>query len=134
MGHGDESPQRKGFVAYADRLRLLNPRSMVARSDGVDRVVVIDAPGHTPGHIGLEVISGDERMWLLVDTAHSLVQMAHPEWNPRYDMEPETAQDTRARLFGQAAEKGIPILMYHFPFPGIGRIESKEGAFAFIPA
>lgn len=131
---GNDSPQKAGFSAYSDRTRILDGDAVVSKSGSGDTVKVIQASGHTPGHIGLEVLSDSQCFWLLVDVAHSLIQLEHPEWNPSYDSAPEVAQATRLRIFTRAAERSIPVLMYHFPFPGIGVIAKKDGAFAYTPS
>jgi glyoxylase-like metal-dependent hydrolase (beta-lactamase superfamily II) len=133
MGAEAASGQQRGISAYSDRLRTIDANGLIWGRQGGDRVQALDAPGHTPGHIGLEVVSNGERMWLLADTAHALIQMPHPEWSPRFDIDPATAEATRLALLGRAADEAIPVLMYHFPFPGVGTIKRQGNGFAFLP-
>ena len=41
---------------------------------------------------------------------------------------------TRKRLLDMAAEDGIAILGYHFPFPGVGHVQRDGDVYRFIPA
>ena len=125
--------EQKVFNAYLGNLARLRDREVIAEGEDGSTVEVLGAFGHTPGHIGLDIKSGGDRLWLLVDTAHALFQLAHPEWSPMYDREPDKASATRSELLGRAADEGIPILMYHFPFPGIGRIRRDGDSFVYDP-
>jgi hypothetical protein len=68
---------------------------------------------------------------MLVDTLHALFQLDHPEWSPRYDIDPDRARTVRIDLLGKAADEKIPVMLYHFPFPGLGTIQRSGGGFAF---
>jgi hypothetical protein len=66
-----------------------------------------------------------------VDTIHALFQLEHTGWSPRFDVNPDLARATARELLGQAAESDLPVHLYHFPFPGIGRVEKKDRGFAY---
>ena len=134
MGEERVRGQREAFTAYAGRTKTVEPDGLIWGEAGGDRVQALDARGHTPGHIGIEVVSGDERIRLIVDSAHSLIQMEHPEWSPSYDRDPDMAQSARKRIFEEAADSGVLVHAYHFPFPGFGTIERTETGFAFRSA
>jgi hypothetical protein len=79
----------------------------------------------------MEVISSGIRFWILLDTAHALFQMERPDWSPSFDIDPDHARETRMDLLKKSATEDIPIHLYHFPFPGFGKIRFSEAAFAF---
>ena len=96
---------------------------------------VVDAPGHTPGHIALLVSSGKEALLNAADTVHHHVLMfAHPEWTSSFDSDPKMAAETRRKILQRAAGDGLRVLGYHLPFPGIGHVRTaKGGAFEWVP-
>ena len=38
------------------------------------------------------------------------------------------------RPIDRAAADRIPILGFHFPFPGLGRVRAEGGAYRWVPA
>ncbi len=46
----------------------------------------------------------------------------------------EAALASRRRIFDRAATDRIPVLGFHFPFPGLGRLLKTDGAYAWVPA
>ena len=80
---------------------------------------------------GIEVVSEQKRMFLLVVTVHALFQLEHPEWSPRYDSDPDLARTTRVELLQRAAGLDILVHTYHFPFPGFGTIVKEQSGFSF---
>ena len=130
MGEEAIQLQNRAFSAYADRTVTVGDGDIVASTaDG--EVRVIEAAGHTPGHICLEINSQNKRLWLLVDTLHALFQLDHPEWSPRYDIDPDLAHRVRVDLLGKAADKKIPVMLYHFPFPGLGTVRRAGDRFTY---
>lgn len=107
-----------------DRLTLIEEEGEVA-----DGVTSIAAFGHTPGHMGLLIESRGERLLDLVDSLHTAVQLDHPHWSPRFDVEPERAAETRRSLLQRTANEAILTLIYHFPFPGLGWIRTAGKAY-----
>ena len=104
-----------------------------AETEIVPGVSALSLPGHTPGHMGLRLHSAGERLLDIVDTAHVLVQMAHPEWSPRYDTDPAMAAVTRRKVFAQAAQEKLLVMGFHFPVPGLGHIVPEGDAFKWQP-
>ncbi len=92
----------------------------------VPGIHVLPAPGHTRDHMGLIISSGNEQLLNLVDVAINPVHLAEPSWHPAFDAQPEVAVETRRRIYDRAAADNARILVYHFPFPGIGHV-SREG-------
>lgn len=94
-----------------------------------------DTPGHTQGHISLELASGGETLVVLGDAlTHPVISFAHPEWRPAADHVPELAVETRKRLLDKLSAEKSRVIGFHLPFPGIGRVEKKDGAFAYVAA
>ena len=121
---------RRVFKAIESRLARVKPGAEI-----VPGIVALDTSGHTPGHISLLLGSGAERLIVTADAIQNAhVSLAHPKWQPRADMDGDKGAASRHRLIDMAAADKLMVLGYHLPFPGLGRIERKGTAFAWVPA
>jgi glyoxylase-like metal-dependent hydrolase (beta-lactamase superfamily II) len=124
----------RGFVLGAkrdlsrtrERLRTVKPGE-----DIVTGVRVVDTAGHTPGHVSIEVAGGDGLIVVGDVAANALVSFAHPEWRFAIDSIPELAIATRRRLLDRAATEKTQVIGSHWPYPGLGLVERKDGAYRF---
>ena len=90
--------------------------------------------GHTPGHMGYRLSSGDESMLITADmTNHYVWSLAHPDWEVRFDMNKAQAAETRRRVLGMVASERMPMLGYHMPFPAMGFVEANGDGFRWVP-
>lgn len=105
-----------------------------AGAEIVPGLTTIVASGHTPGMATFLVHSGADRLLLTADLAyHPVVNIDRP-WLPGPDRDKEAALSSRRRIFDMAAADRIPVLGFHFPFPGLGRMLKTDGGYAWIPA
>jgi glyoxylase-like metal-dependent hydrolase (beta-lactamase superfamily II) len=93
----------------------------------------IAAPGHTPGHIALEISSGSQRLLYIADTVLHPIHVQQPEWHATVDLGPEQIEATRRRIFTKAATERALVLAFHFPFPGLGHIVQKRQGWQWHP-
>lgn len=94
----------------------------------------IVASGHTPGMATFLVHSGNDQLLLTADLAyHPVVNVDNP-WLPGPDRDKVAALASRRRIFDRAAADRIPVLAFHFPFPGLGRMLKTDGGYAWVPA
>jgi glyoxylase-like metal-dependent hydrolase (beta-lactamase superfamily II) len=96
-------------------------------------VRVIDTPGHTPGHVSIELAGGDGLIVVGDVAANALVSFAHPEWRFAIDSIPELAITSRRRLLDRAATDKTRLVGSHWPYPGLGVVERKDNAYRFVP-
>jgi hypothetical protein len=85
------------------------------------------------GQIALLVESKGEKLLHIADAAHSPAQLAHPDWAPSFDVDPQVSTATRKDLFERAADENMLMLAYHFAFPGLGHVEKSGDAFKWEP-
>ena len=90
-------------------------------------------PGHTPGHSGLRIISGESQLLHIADAAHFALQLEYVDNPPRFDFDAAQAIITRRDLFERAFESGEMLMGYHLPFPGLGHVIQPEGDFYWQP-
>jgi glyoxylase-like metal-dependent hydrolase (beta-lactamase superfamily II) len=95
----------------------------------VPGVRAIPAPGHTPGHIALQISSGKEQLLHIVDAVLHPLHLENPTWRNVFDLDPQRAAKTREQLFDRAAAEAATALAFHFPFPGLGRVKTHGSAY-----
>jgi glyoxylase-like metal-dependent hydrolase (beta-lactamase superfamily II) len=87
---------------------------------------VMAAPGHTPGHMVVELKSNGEELVYIGDTVLSPMHLEFTDWKPVYDLVPDKAASSMQKVFDRAARKGEWVVGQHFPpFPSLGHIEKK---------
>ncbi|MDJ1157841.1 MBL fold metallo-hydrolase [Chelatococcus sp. SYSU_G07232] len=128
----------KDFVA-GTRKHLLPVRDRLAFvADGrevVPGVVALSAPGHTVGHTTYVITSDDRSLLVTGDVAHHPVLLLQkPQLQFAFDTDPKQAVETRLRILDMAAKDRLPVLSYHFPFPGLGHVAKAGEGYVFHPA
>ena len=90
--------------------------------------------GHTPGHSGYEIVSGDDRLLYIGDAMHSsIISVERPEWRNVWDSDNAAAVATRQGLLERGASGTQRIYGVHFPFPGVGRFQRRDDGFVWVP-
>jgi glyoxylase-like metal-dependent hydrolase (beta-lactamase superfamily II) len=97
------------------------------------RIRAITAPGHTPGHMVIDIVSEGEQVLCIADTVLHPIHVEHPEWYAVVDFDPEQLESTRRRILGKAAAEKALVLAFHFPFPGLGYIVRKGNRWNWQP-
>lgn len=127
---------RKGLIVGAqsclntlkDRWQFIAPGEKL-----MEGLEIIDAPGHTPGHIALLFSSGSDQLLHFVDAAHHhALSFAHPEWKLAFDTQPPIATATRKKLFDRAAADRLRVFGGHMPFPSLGHIRAIGGHYEHV--
>jgi len=121
---------QNAIAALAGRWELIAPGDRI-----LDGLEILDAAGHTPGHITPLFSSGSDQLLHLVDSAnHHVLSFAHPEWTFAFDTQPELAVATRQRLLDRAAADRLRIFGAHLPFPGLGHLRATSpGHYEHVP-
>jgi glyoxylase-like metal-dependent hydrolase (beta-lactamase superfamily II) len=110
------------LVALQGKIEQLDPGEEIAPG-----ITVVAAPGHTPGHLAVELVSGEERALHVVDAAaEPSLNLGHPDWFLLPDLWPVQALQTRRALLDRAASEQMLVLTTHFPFPGVGRVRGDN--------
>lgn len=97
-------------------------------------VKAVEIRGHSPGHSGFLITSGQESLFYIGDALHHyVVSVQRPEWPNSFDSDTSLAAASRRALLERSATSGQRLYAVHLPFPGIGRIEKRSGGFRWIP-
>jgi glyoxylase-like metal-dependent hydrolase (beta-lactamase superfamily II) len=111
------------LAAYGDRLRPVSGAAQIAPG-----MTALPLPGHTPGHAGYRLVSGDAQMVHVGDIVHAqALQLADPEISVAFDLDGDMARAARKRLLDEVATDGILCTGGHFIQPKLARIE-RDGA------
>ncbi|QUG76907.1 MBL fold metallo-hydrolase [Erwinia sp. E602] len=111
---------RKVFDRYRQRTRTFNANEVLPGISG------IPLPGHTAGHSGYRIESGNESLLVWGDIVHfPSVQIAHPAVSIAFDLDPQLAAETRLKLLDQACSEQLLIAGMHLDERGFTRIERR---------
>jgi glyoxylase-like metal-dependent hydrolase (beta-lactamase superfamily II) len=112
----------------ADRLDLIDQEIEI-----VPGVHAISAPGHTPGHMAVAIVSENEQLLHMVDAVGHPIHLEKPHWTMLYDYQPELAVQSRRQLLDQAAAQEARVLVFHFDFPGLGYVQQQQDVWKWQP-
>jgi glyoxylase-like metal-dependent hydrolase (beta-lactamase superfamily II) len=128
----DADPQRG--AAYRDSVLPVIEAGQAVLVDGdhalEDALTITPAPGHTPGHVVMQLDSDAGRALFAGDAIHHALQIYSPHCNSKFCELPAEARATRARLLAHCAEKGALLFPGHFGAPHVARISHASTGFA----
>jgi glyoxylase-like metal-dependent hydrolase (beta-lactamase superfamily II) len=94
----------------------------------------IAMPGHTAGHTGFRLSSGTDQLIIFGDTAaFASLQFSNPDVGITFDADGAMAAATRKKVLTMLATDKIAVAGSHMPFPGVGHVEKRGDAFAWVP-
>lgn len=97
-------------------------------------VTPIALDGHTPGHVGYEIVSGKQRLLDIGDMAHSsVISLQKPDWAMGFDSDKAVAKATRKATLARLAKDQELVFAPHFPFPGVGHVTVDGDGFGWAP-
>lgn len=109
-------------------------RIAMAETEIAPGVTAVPLPGHTPGHMGLRLNSGNETLLIWADALHAQAfQFMHPEWSLALDADMDQARQTRARLLDELATDRVRVAGSHLDFPSLGYVERAGTAYRYVP-
>jgi glyoxylase-like metal-dependent hydrolase (beta-lactamase superfamily II) len=92
------------------------------------------APGHTPGHMMLQIDSEEDRALLVADALLHPAQVTGPGRSSMFDMDPERDRQTRRALLDRLESDALLFAASHFPEPAFGRVVREGGRQYWQPA
>lgn len=127
----------KDFVVHA-RKNLLPVRDrLVFFKDGQEilpGVQAMAAPGHTVGHHMFMVTSNGKSFAFLGDlTHHAVLLLERPLMEFSYDTDPKQSAQSRVKMLTMLAANKIPVMSYHFAWPGYGHVAKNGDGFRYYP-
>jgi glyoxylase-like metal-dependent hydrolase (beta-lactamase superfamily II) len=99
----------------------------------VPGITALDAAGHSPGQMALEIASAGERLLFVADAVIHPISLEYPDTRAMGDHMPKSMVATRVRLLREAAETPCLVSVSHFPFPGLGHVVANGDRWAWEP-
>ncbi|MDH0127169.1 MBL fold metallo-hydrolase [Brucella intermedia GD04153] len=116
---------RQAFDGYRDRLRTFDAGEVLPG------MTAVPLPGHTAGHTGYRLDSGDKSLLVWGDIVHfPQIQVPRPDVSIAFDQDAHLAADTRSRLLDLVASEQSRIAGMHLGELGFARIERKRSAYS----
>lgn len=94
-------------------------------------IVLRSAPGHTPGHMYVDVEADGERALFVGDILHHPMQIFRPDWNSVFCEDRTSAAATRHKVLSEVARSGARLVPAHFG--GAHSVFVTQGANGFEP-
>ncbi len=96
-------------------------------------IMAVDSSGHTPGHMSFEVRSGSESVMIVGDAiGNGHVAFARPDVASGSDQDTAKGATTRMALLDRLATEQMPMVGFHLPNGGLGRVERHNNNYRFI--
>ena len=96
-------------------------------------VKAVEIKGHTPGHSGYKITSGQDSLLYVGDSMHHyIVSVQKPEWTIAFDDDNATATASRVALISELATSRQRVYAVHFPFPGIGKMQKQGDGIVWV--
>lgn len=117
------------ILIITPRVETFEPGAQVTPS-----ITAVALQGHTPGHSGYEIVSGQDRLLYVGDALHSsIISVERPEYVNQWDFESDAAIATRLAVLGRGATQSLRVYGVHFPYPGLGRFQRRADGFIWVP-
>ncbi|MDX2155209.1 MAG: MBL fold metallo-hydrolase [Hyphomicrobiaceae bacterium] len=118
---------RKNLLPYRDRIKFIKDGE-----EFLPGITAMSAPGHTVGHTIFMIQSEGKQLCFIGDlTHHQVLLVERPRLEFAYDTDPKQSAETRVKMLTMLAEKKIPLLAYHFPWPGYGYVAKHGDGFRY---
>jgi glyoxylase-like metal-dependent hydrolase (beta-lactamase superfamily II) len=100
------------------------------RAEVAPGVVLRPTPGHTPGHVSVEVRGERRTAFVIGDVAVHPLQLHDPRLPYAFDEDAAIAAATRESVFRDLADADVVVAAGHFPV-GLGRVGVRGRGFAW---
>ncbi len=102
--------------------------------EAVPNVTAVGTPGHSIGHTSFVVTSGGKTVFVQSDVCNNAAVFApYPHWQGFFDQDPPKAAETRKRVYDMLVADKLPVQAFHFPLPGLARIEKAGQGYRVVP-
>lgn len=121
---------RKNLTPNRDRVHFVKDHE-----EFLPGITALYTPGHTVGHTVFMINSAGKSLCYIGDlTHHPVLLMEKPLTEFAYDTDPKQSAQSRVRMLTMLAANRIPVLAYHFAWPGMGNLVKFGDGFKYLPA
>ena len=127
---------RAAFAVGAKRRMEVIEDAVTLFDDGdevLPGISAIATHGHTPGHMAFEVRQGRAAALVVGDAiGNHHVALSKPDWESGSDQDAAMAVKNRKMLLDRLTAEQMPVVGFHLPGGGMGRIETARDGFQFV--
>jgi glyoxylase-like metal-dependent hydrolase (beta-lactamase superfamily II) len=128
-----DGPLLEHFSAAARAQPLRSRMRAVTDGEVLPGIHILPEPGHTPGHSGYVIDSGNQQLLIWGDIVHQpQLQFARPEAGVIWDVDHEGAAATRTRMFDRVASDNLYVAGMHLGFHPFGYVVKERGRYTFV--
>ncbi len=130
-------PARANFLAQA-RKNLLPVKERIHfykdHEEILPGITALGAPGHTVSHSIFMINMGGKQLCYIGDLAHHpVLLLERPRTQFAFDTDPVQSAESRVRMLTMLAANRVPLLAYHFAWPGVGHVARQGEGFRYYP-
>lgn len=121
-------------VGAARRLEAIQDQMVMFKGgqEVLPGIMAHATPGHTPGHMSFEIRDGSTAALVGGDAiGNHHVAFARPQWASGADQDADLGVKSRLGLLDKLASEQIPLMGFHMPNGGLGRVERHGDAYRF---
>jgi glyoxylase-like metal-dependent hydrolase (beta-lactamase superfamily II) len=105
---------------------------LVAMDHAIDDEVFLEpSPGHTPGHICINLASKGSRAVMTGDMMHHPIQIWEPHWSSAFCTDREASGRMRKLWVDKLCETDVTVFAAHFAAPTAGRVRRNGNGTRF---
>lgn len=120
---------RQTLDAYAQNVHFITEND-IAGNLIAEGIIPVWLPGHTPGHTGFRIDSGNKSVLIWGDIVHfPSIQSAHPAVSILFDVDPLQAEETRKKRLAQAVREKLLIAGMHLDRTGFANVLMADGGY-----
>ncbi len=121
--HQDHFAMDNSFADSILPIIEANRADLVKGDFAIDDTIWLEpSPGHSPGHVCINLKSGRDSALFTGDAFHHPVQVAYPEWGIFADTDPAGSTASRRKIIDKICDTDTYILAAHFMDPTIARV------------
>lgn len=110
-------------VIAAGQAELISPDYRIT-----EEIWLQSTPGHSPGHVSVQIESAGERAVITGDLMHHPCQLVHTEWCSPFDFDQSRALATREEFIAAHSGQSVLVIGTHFATPSAGYIVAEGSA------
>ena len=128
FAEGADNMHRYGFEDSIQPIMRAERAVLVDDDHEIDTGMWLEpCHGHSPGHVVVNLQSGDGRGVMTGDVIHHRLQLHYPDLSTIADTDPDLARVNRTALMEKHADTGNVLLTAHFLAPSFGALNSRPG-------
>jgi glyoxylase-like metal-dependent hydrolase (beta-lactamase superfamily II) len=130
----DRDPEKPAIGgAMRDSVYPIVEAGLAQMVDGTETIEehlsLTPAPGHSPGHVLINLTSQGKQAYFSGDIIHHMIQVYHPAWNSFACADQPKARASRRMTLEKSAGSGALLLPQHFGAPHLCHVDHKGDGF-----